>query len=171
MIHIYTGDGKGKTTAAVGLAVRASGAGKRVCFVQFLKNGTSSEIEQLRKLGINVMCAESCNKFTYAMNEDELNDLIEDHDSLIREAGRLISKKQLDLLVLDEFIGAYNKELFDTINAEKLIALASAEGCEVVMTGRNAPESLCGFADYITEMKAVRHPYEKGIPARLGIEY
>lgn len=171
MIHIYTGNGKGKTTAACGLAVRASGAGKKVCFIQFLKNGTSSEIEQVKKLGIEVMYTASCNKFTSAMNEEELSILRAEHNTLLKHAENLIISNNTDLLVLDEFMAAYNGELLDTIKAEKLIVKAAESRCELVLTGRNAPEKLCCYADYITEMKAVKHPYEKGIHARHGIEY
>ncbi|MBO7395599.1 MAG: cob(I)yrinic acid a,c-diamide adenosyltransferase [Ruminococcus sp.] len=171
MLHIYTGNGKGKTTAAVGLAVRATGAGKSVTFIQFLKNGTSSEIELLKKLGIEVSCTECCNKFTSAMNEEELDELIAEHNALLRQAGRLINNGKTDMLVLDEFIGAYNKELLDTVIAEKLIADALSTDCELVLTGRDAPQTLCLLADYITEMLPHKHPYEKGIPARKGIEF
>lgn len=171
MLHIYTGNGKGKTTAAVGLAVRAAGADKSVTFIQFLKNGTSSEIEQLKKLGITVACAESCNKFTSAMNAEELAALTEEHNALLRRAGKLIHDGKADMLILDEFIGAYNMELLDTVLAEKLIADALAAGCELVLTGRDAPQTLCSTADYITEMLPHKHPYDRGIPARKGIEF
>ena len=171
MLHIYTGNGKGKTTAAVGLAVRAAGAGMRVCFVQFLKNGTSSEIAMLEKLGVTVMYTEGCQKFTFQMNEEELADLTEEHKSLVREAGRLVISDKIDMLVLDEFIAAYNKELLDQIIAERLISDAMSHNCEIVLTGRNAPEKLCSLADYITVMQPEKHPYNKGIGARKGIEY
>ena len=171
MLHIYTGNGKGKTTAAVGLAVRAAGAGKRVNFIQFLKNGTSSEIAQLKKLGIEVACTECCNKFTYAMNEEELGDLREEHDALLRQAEESVCAGKADMLVLDEFIGAYTKGLLDTVLADRLISDALSADCELVLTGRDAPQELCDLADYITEMLPHKHPYDRGIPARKGIEF
>ncbi len=171
MLHIYTGNGKGKTTAAVGLTVRASGAGKKICFMQFLKNGTSSEISQLKKLGIDVICAERCSKFTYAMTPAELESLTAEHNSMIEYARKLVLNDNIGLLVLDEFIGAYTKKLLDTGAAGALLEIAAKSGCEVVLTGRNAPDELLAIADYITEMKPLRHPYDKGIPAREGIEY
>ena len=171
MIHIYTGNGKGKTTAAAGLAVRASGAGLKVCFVQFLKNGTSSEIVQLRKLGITVMCAESCCKFTRSMNPEELACLVAEHDRMLNDAGELVRSEKADMLVLDEFMASYNGKLFDTETALELICSASAAGCEVVLTGRNAPENLLALADYVTVLEPRKHPFTRDIKARKGIEY
>jgi len=170
MLHIYCGNGKGKTTAAVGLAVRAAGSCMKTAFIQFLKNGTSSEAASLRSLGITVRAAESCTKFTFQMNEEELRRLGEEHDSLLDEAERLV-EDGVKLLVLDEFIGAYGKPLLSREKAVSLLDKAEKSGCEVVLTGRDPAPELTDRADYITEMRAVRHPYEKGIAARPGIEY
>ena len=162
MLHIYYGNGKGKTTAAVGLAVRAAGSGMKTAFIQFLKNGTSSEITSLRSLGIRVNSAVSCTKFTFQMNEE--------HNALIDEAAALVGDG-FQLLVLDEFIGAYGKLLLDRDKAAELLDKAERAGCEIVLTGRDPAPELTERADYLTEMCAVRHPYEKGIAARIGIEY
>lgn len=171
MIHIYTGNGKGKSTAAAGLAVRAAGAGMRVCFIQLLKNGTSSEIAMLKKLGIMVRCAESCNKFTFAMTDEERSELTEEHNSLLSDAERLLRSKTVDLLVLDEFMAAYNGELLDRDLAEMVVKAAAEAERELVLTGRNVPEKFVEMADYVTVMEAKKHPYEKGVTARKGIEY
>ncbi|MCR5601822.1 MAG: cob(I)yrinic acid a,c-diamide adenosyltransferase [Ruminococcus sp.] len=171
MIHIYYGNGKGKTTAAVGLAVRAVGAGMNVGFFQFLKNGNSSEISVLKSLGsIAVMCCEECNKFTFAMNEGEKRAVTHKHTEMLKKASAMIESGDVQLIVLDEFIDAYNKKMIDTDLAERFIS-DTAKKCEVVMTGREPSEMFRGNADYITEMSAVKHPYEKGITARKGIEY
>lgn len=170
MLHIYYGNGKGKTTAAVGLVVRAAGSGMKTAFVQFMKNGTSSEVSRLQQLGITTKAAECCNKFTFCMDKEELLQLKEEHDALLDECSRLINEG-IQLIVLDEAVGAYAKELLDR---EKLLALldkARENGCETVVTGREPADELIVRADYITELKAVRHPYEKGITARKGIEY
>ena len=105
------------------------------------------------------------------MNEEELDELIAGHNALLRQAGRIINNGKTDMLVLDEFIGAYNKELHDTVIAEKLISDALSTDCELVLTGRDAPQTLCLLADYITEMLPHKHPYDRGIPARKGIEF
>ncbi len=170
MLHIYYGNGKGKTTAAVGLAVRAAGSGMKTAFIQFLKYGTSSEITSRRSLGIRVSSAVSCTKFTFQMNEEELRQLKEEHNALIDEAAALVGEG-LQLLVLDEFIGAYGKLLLDRDKAAELLDKAERAGCEIVLTGRDPAPELTERADYLTEMCAVRHPYEKGIAARIGIEY
>ena len=171
MLHIYTGNGKGKTTAAVGLAVRANGAGKKVYFFQFLKNGTSSEISELKKLGIETACTPDCDKFTSAMSAAELKTVTAQHNELLSRAKEAILSGKADLIVLDESIGAYNKRLLDTDKASELIELPASSECELVLTGREAPQELCTLADYVTEMLAHKHPYNKGIKARKGIEY
>lgn len=171
MIHIYYGNGKGKTTAAVGLAVRAAGAGLKVGFFQFLKNGTSSEISILEKIeNISVSCCKECNKFTFAMNEQEKQAVADSHTAMLRKAMDMIGKNEVQLVVLDEFLDAYNKQLLDTGLADLFIC-ETAHKCEVVMTGREPSDRFKENADYLTEMSAVKHPYEKGITARKGIEY
>ena len=171
MIHIYYGNGKGKTIAAVGLTVRAVGAGFRVGFFQFLKNGSSSEIDVLEKLGnVTVVCCKECTKFTFAMNDDEKRAVSDSHTSMLKKAIDMIENNEVQLVILDEFIDAYNKKLIDTELAEKFVS-EIARKCEVVMTGREPSEQFRECADYITEMGAVKHPYNKGIEARKGIEY
>ena len=170
MLHIYHGNGKGKTTAAVGLTVRAAGSGMKTAFVQFLKNGTSSEISQLRALGVTVMAAESCKKFTFQMNEAEKAQLIAEHDTMLDRCRQLI-EEGVQLLVLDELVGAYDKSLLSRDKVIELLDTAKEKGCETVLTGREPAPELEDRADYITEMKAVRHPYEKGTSARKGREY
>lgn len=171
MLHIYCGNGKGKTTAAVGLSVRASGAGMKTAFFQFLKNGTSSEINVLNNTdNIKVFVCDKCNKFTFAMNEQELKDVSHQHTVMLKRAAELLSKGEVKLLILDEFLDAYNKKLIDIEYADYFIDNVISKG-EVVMTGRAPTEKLKAAADYITEMTAVKHPYTKGVSARKGIEY
>ena len=171
MLHIYYGNGKGKTTAAVGLTVRASGAGMKTAFFQFLKNGCSSEISVLKQIdNIEVFCCEKCRKFTFEMNEHELKDVILEHNTMLKKAADLISNESIQLLILDEFLDAYNKKLIDIDLADNLIDSLD-DKVEVVMTGRVPSDKLIEAADYLTEMKAVKHPYSKGIQARKGIEY
>ncbi len=169
MIHIYTGDGKGKTTSAVGLAVRGAGAGMRVFLFQFMKDGSSSEIRMLENIGITVICCQECGKFTFLMNEKELSAVRDTHNSMLKRAERIINCGMTDMVIFDEFIGTYNSNLFDRELAEKVVL--SETNVEIVLTGRNAPKVFTEKADYITVMQKGKHPYDKGKIARKGIEY
>ena len=158
LIHIYCGDGKGKTTAAVGLAVRCAGRGNKVLLVQFLKSRDSGELYSLAKLpDIEVMRGKESKKFTFQMNEEEKHALAK-----IKNGG-------YSLLILDEVIGALNAKVFET---PKLIEFLrhKPENLEVVLTGRNPAPELVEIADYVSEMRKVKHPMDKGIMAREGIE-
>lgn len=172
MIEIYCGDGKGKTTAAVGLAVRAAGRGIPVVFIQFLKSDASGEIHVLRNLPrVAVYHAKAFYGFTKDMNEQQKAELRLHYEVLLQKAEEEIKAAaghQL-VLVLDEAIHACNKGLLEE---ERLVRLL--EGCpenvEVVLTGREPSKALTDRADYISRIEKVRHPYDKGIPARKGIE-
>jgi len=169
MIHIYTGSGKGKTTAATGLAVRAAGSGMRVYFVQFLKNGSSSEIGMMEKISINTVYSEKCGKFVSMMSEPEKEEIKALQNDMLKKAIALVEEGFADMLVLDEFFAAYNSGLIDRKISDVLLKMGGQ--AEIVLTGRNAPEKYAEAADYLSEIKAVKHPYEKGISARKGIEY
>ena len=172
MIHIYSGNGKGKTTAAAGLAVRAAGAGLKVVFYQFLKNGSSSEIKILREIeNITVRSCRCCNKFTKKMTGAEKENVKSEHNKMLKEIYSLIENKSADLIIADELIGAYNANMLDCEYSLKIIGKANDNGIEFVMTGREPPESICCLADYHSEIKALKHPYQQGITARHGIEY
>ncbi|MBR5682271.1 MAG: cob(I)yrinic acid a,c-diamide adenosyltransferase [Ruminococcus sp.] len=171
MLHIYYGSGKGKTTAAVGLTVRACGSGMKTAFFQFLKNGSSSEIKVLEKLENNtVFCCKECTKFTFQMNSAEKQLITAVHTDMLKKAAELVETEKVQLVVLDEFLDAYGKKLIDTELAESFIRSFS-DRAEIVITGREPTELFMTTADYITEMTAVKHPYQKGITARKGIEY
>ncbi|MBR4122547.1 MAG: cob(I)yrinic acid a,c-diamide adenosyltransferase [Erysipelotrichaceae bacterium] len=170
LVHLYCGDGKGKTTASVGLAVRAAGAGKKVLFVQFFKNGSSSELRSLRKLeGIGILLCEKPYGFIWNMTPEELAAAKADFTELLREALRR-AEEGTDLLILDEAVSACNCQM---IPEEELCAFLQnrPENLEVVLTGRDPSEALKAQADYITEMKKIRHPFDRGIQARRGIEF
>lgn len=171
MLHIYYGNGKGKTTAAVGLSVRACGSGMSAAFFQFLKNGSSSEISVLKAMkNMTVICCEACSRFTFAMSEAEKEQVTEAHTEMLRKADELLTNGSVQLVVLDEFLDAYNKKLIDTELADRFIANAAQKG-EVVLTGRAPTDSFKAQADYLTELTALKHPFEKGVTARKGIEF
>lgn len=170
LIHVYCGDGKGKTTAAIGLAVRASGAGKRVLFVQFFKNGKSSEIEALKSLEriqIN-LCPTLYGRFKN-MNEVKREQAQRDYSELLENA-LINARKNADVLVLDEVISACNNRV---VHESLLLEFLrnKPENLEVILTGRNPSETLLNLADYATEMQKLKHPYDKNIRARRGIEF
>lgn len=167
LLHIYCGDGKGKTTAAIGLAVRAKGAGLRVCFVQFMKAGSSSELTVLKKADIQVFSVQNPFGFTWNMTTEQKKALETINTEAVQKL--LIEKDNYDVLVLDEILSAYQHQLIDRALVCKL--LQEREQTEMVLTGRNPEKELLEMADYVTEMKCVKHPYEKGVQARLGIEF
>ncbi|MBQ9895290.1 MAG: cob(I)yrinic acid a,c-diamide adenosyltransferase [Ruminococcus sp.] len=171
MLQIYCGDGKGKTTASVGLAVRAAGAGKKVGFFQFLKDGSSSEINVLKQIGsIHTEFCEPCSKFLFQMNESELDEVKSRQNEMLRKALDMLDNGDIELLILDEFAAAYNKNTLDRALADKVI-FEHKDDSEIVLTGREPDKKFIGSADYVSEIAAVKHPYTKGIAARKGIEY
>ena len=170
MIQIYCGDGKGKTTAAIGLAVRAAGSGMHVGFVQFLKGGHTSELTILSGIPeISVMRCQKNYGFTFRMNDTEKMALTEDHNRMLRELLTQIHAGGIQMLILDEFFHAYHSNLLDKELANRLVFTCPDE-IELVLTGRNPERKFMDIADYVSEIKAVKHPYQNGISARLGIE-
>lgn len=166
LVHLYYGEGKGKTTAAMGLALRALGQGMRVTVVQFLKTGTSGELEPLQQLGATVYSGHPGIKFTSQMTAEERAQTASENDAHLREALQC----PCDLLILDEICAAREKRMLDETLARQAV-LARPEGREVVLTGRRPEPWMLEAADYITEMRVQRHPYAQGIPARKGIEF
>lgn len=198
MFHIYCGDGKGKTTAAIGAAVRAAGAGLKVCFVQLMKSGESSELSVIKNIqNITVQSVINPYGFTWKMTVSEKEKLRKLNDETIEmlinaignksdaSDGNLSNSSQsnnaagkfmynevngwFDMIIIDELMSAYQNELVG-----KPLVFSLIERCkgntELIFTGRNPSDELMEKADYITEMKCQRHPYEKGVSARLGIE-
>ena len=165
MLHLHWGDGKGKTTAAMGLALRALGHGRRVVVLQFLKDGTSGEIALLRRCGAEVHACPNA-KFTWLMTEAERTEARQHNTAALRAA----LDTPFDLLVLDEAGAACRHQLVDEALLRQAAAMAK-QGREVVLTGRDPAPWMQEAADYSTELRAVRHPYTQGTPAREGIEY
>lgn len=166
LVHLYWGDGKGKTTAAIGLAVRALGRGLRVAIVQFLKDGGSGELAPLRRLGAAVYSGMSGTKFVFQMTEEEKAKARTLHTELLRQA----LAGPCDLLVLDEACAACQLEMVDQALLQKAV-LERPAGREVVLTGRDPADWMLQAADYATEMRCHKHPYEQGVAARRGVEF
>ena len=165
MLHLYWGDGKGKTTAAMGLALRALGHGQRVVIVQFLKDGTSGEIAPLRAAGAAVYACPNA-KFTWLMDEA---DKAAAREASARALGQALAEP-FDLLVLDEACAALKSGILDEALLRRAVAFAK-NGREVVLTGRDPAPWLQEAADYSTEMRAHKHPYADGVAAQEGVEY
>lgn len=167
LVHIYCGDGKGKTTAAVGLAVRAAGSGKQVLIGQFFKSGASSEIRMLKKIPGITVCSATEHYGRYAnMNVNQKT--AAEHCYRVYLAELLLRAREFDVLVLDEIFAACRHGMVDI---EALLAFLGGEHPEVVLTGRDPDAAFYEYADYVTEMRKIKHPYDRGVVSREGIEY
>lgn len=171
MIHVYYGDGKGKTTAAMGLALRMLAAGRRVVIVQFLKDGESGEVRMLSsRLGVPVFAGAPTGKFTWEMTNEELAAVRKAHDKNLAAALDEVEASGARLLVLDEVLDALAMGLVDAAAVTRVLKRGTGE-LEVVLTGRNPSEDIASHADYLTEMVCKKHPFEQGVPSREGVEY
>ena len=166
-VHIYTGNGKGKTTAALGLALRAAGAGFRVYIAQFAKGMEYSELKALEKLSGNITLRQfgrSC----FIEREPENADYSLAENGM-REIGEAVTSGEYKMVILDE---ANIATWFNLITVEALLELIDSKpnDVEIVLTGRYADQRLLERADLVTEMKEVKHYYNRGVMARVGIE-
>lgn len=171
LIQVYTGDGKGKTTASIGLGIRAVGRGFKVYMVQFLKGTDTGELHTLKNIeNFKVFRFQSTEKFFWNLNEEEKKILAEDMKKAYEFVVDVLQNKKCDILILDEIMAAIHSKMYTVEDVLKLIDMKPKE-MELVLTGRSAPQEIMERADLVTEMKAIKHPFEKGIPARYGIEY
>ena len=171
LVHLYHGNGKGKTSAAMGLALRAAGRGRRVLVVQFLKGRPSGEVMALEKMdAVRVLRGKTNQKFVFQMDEVERACERETQQSLFDRAARAAGSGEYGLLVLDEVVDACNTGMVDQAT---LLAFLQArpQELEVVMTGREPARKLRAAADYISKIEKEKHPYDQGVPAREGVEY
>lgn len=168
-IHIYFGDGKGKTTAAVGQAVRAAGYGFRVLFFQFLKDNSSNERKILEQIP-NITCLPGREqvKFVSRMNGDEKAELLHYNNKALDEIVKFCSP--FDMLVMDEALCAVGLKV---LSEEKLVSFLKHKprGLEIVLTGHQVSDRMKEIADYVTQMHKIKHPYDLGKLAREGIEF
>lgn len=165
-VQVYTGDGKGKTTAALGLALRAAGAEYRVFIGQFMKKGEYSEIKALERLSPHVTVTQYGRKgFISAPSEEDIRTAQHGFE----EIGQVISSGEYRIVILDELLVAVDLGL---VPAEDLLQLLSLRPphVELVLTGRNAHPAIIDAADLVTEMREVKHYFHKGVGARRGIE-
>ncbi len=173
LVHIYTGDGKGKTTAAIGQGIRAAGRGLKVYMVQFLKGSFSGELETLKRLepDFRVFRFEkerTC--FVWNMTQEQKLELKAEVSGGFEKVKAFLANKECDLLILDEIFGVLSNKFIEVEELSEFLE-SRPEGIEIVLTGRNAPERIRELADYVSEIHSIKHPFENGIAAREGIEY
>lgn len=172
LIHIYTGEGKGKTTASIGLAVRASGQGLKVLFVQFFKEDSAPSGEKNVFAGLPdiELMRSNCRHPMFTKGSTDLEFVRRSVVDTYNTAKEKAALGGFDMLVLDEVFSAVNG---GWIKIEDLISFLEGrpEWLEVVMTGRGAPVEAVQTADYVTEMLKIKHPYDYGVGARKGIEF
>ncbi|MCX6079768.1 MAG: cob(I)yrinic acid a,c-diamide adenosyltransferase [Chloroflexi bacterium] len=169
LVIVNTGNGKGKTTAALGLLLRASGWEKRTCMLQFIKNQGASggEIKIARKLGLEIIpCGDG---FTWQSRD------LDQSAALARaawqDAQQRILSGEYDLIILDEFTYTLVLGWLNTNDVLGWLRANKPANLHLVITGRDAPADLIAYADLVTEMREIKHPYNSGLPAQKGIEY
>ena len=168
LIHLYIGKGKGKTTAACGLTLRAHGAGRKACFVRFLKPRPSSEILMLKRLKIDVVSFKEKHPFFYkAASIEALRDkVLRD----IKKTEKIIRDRNYNFIVLDELLYLYSEKLISEHDIVRLIGLKPKD-TELVITGVSATKTMIKLADYVSTIDDTKHPFKRGIKARPGIEF
>jgi len=170
-VQVYTGDGKGKTTAALGLGLRAAGRGFKVIMFQFLKGAYSGELDSTPLLDgrFTIIRLGETKKFFGALNEQEKKELKEKLQEELKQVEAILKSEDCDILILDEIMAAIHGEL---ITVEQVCELINARpgGMELVLTGRRAPQAVIDRADLVSEMCCVKHYMDKGVQARAGIE-
>lgn len=171
LVHVYTGEGKGKTTAALGVALRAMGWGARVCVVQFIKG--------YAEIGEAKLAAEMPDRFVLKQFAIDLTRAIDETDVLARKqateeamtwAEQAVSQGEFDVVILDEINNALH---YGLIPVSRVLSMISGRPShvELILTGRSAPAEIIDAADYVTELSMIKHPFEKGIGARKAIDY
>ena len=179
MVHVYCGDGKGKTTAAIGLAVRAAGYNLPVLFVQFLKDDSSSEINCLKQLkSVQLLHAQIDYGFVSNMTEEQFAQTKAYYTGMLHETENWLkqifdvnkTKEVCGVVVFDEVIHALNSGLLAEESFLELIEKYE-DSIEFVLTGRNPSDTIKSKADYISMIQKIKHPFDHGVVARKGIEY
>lgn len=172
LVHVYTGDGKGKTTAALGLGLRACGRGLKVLMVQFLKGIPTGEAYSLKALEPEFVLhrGTETKKFTWEMDSEEKEQAAAEQRRIFEYAKGAASMGECDILILDEALGAISSGMLDKSVVTEFIK-GKPDRLELVLTGRDAALEIVELADYVSEIKAVKHPAGKGINGRKGIEF
>jgi cob(I)alamin adenosyltransferase len=167
-IHVYTGSGKGKTTAALGLGIRAAGAGMQVHMVQFMKGRRYSEIDTIENIKNFTITQHGRDEFVSKEKPDKIDiDLAQEGFKYARD---IINNGKYDMIILDEINVAVDYNLVSLKDLIKLLEV-KPEKLELILTGRYAHPEIVRYADLVTEMLEIKHPYQQGITARKGIDF
>ena len=167
-IHVYTGPGKGKTTAALGLGIRAAGAGMKVHMVQFMKGRRYSEIDSIENISNFTITQHGRDEFVSKENPDKIDiDLAQKGFKYTKE---IVNNGKYDMIILDEINTAVDYNLIALKDVIKLLE-GKPEKLELILTGRNAHPEIVRHADLVTEMLEIKHPYQQGVTARKGIDF
>ena len=167
-IHVYTGNGKGKTTSAIGLGIRASGAGYKVYMLQFMKGRKYSELVTIDKIKNFSYSQHGRDEFVNKKNPEQIDiDLAKEG---FDHAKKLVKSEKYDMIILDEINVAVD---FNLIKLNDVLDLVETKpkGLELVLTGRYANKEFVKIADYVTEMLEIKHPYQQGVQARRGCDF
>ncbi len=172
LIEIYCGDGKGKTTASIGLGIRALGAGLKVIMIQFLKKNNSSEISILKTLEPNfkIFHFEKPRGFFWELSDDEKFELKNEIETAMKFARKVIETEECDVLILDEILGVVENDLYN-VDALAEFLTSKKDSVELILTGRNVPDKIYQLGDYVSNIVKQKHPLDEGIEARKGIEF
>ena len=171
LVQVYMGNGKGKTTAALGQGLRSCGRGLKVCMVQFLKGGDTGELHSVEKLYplFEIFRFEKERGFFWTLSEQEKRELKEDIDKGFEFIKNVVQGNSCDVLIIDELLGVLENKLLEVNDVLELLK-SKPVNMEVIITGRKAPKEIIDSADLVTEMKEIKHYFNSGIPAREGIE-
>jgi len=171
LIQVYTGDGKGKTTAALGQGLRSCGRGLKVCMVQFLKGGDTGELHSVEKLHplFEIFRFEKKRGFFWTLDHKEKYELKEDIEKGFEFIKAVVSKEECDVLIIDELLGVLGNKLLEVKEVVELLK-SKPDTMEIIITGRNASKEIIDAADLVTEMKEIKHYFKNGVSAREGIE-
>lgn len=168
LVHVYTGNGKGKTTAAIGQGMRAIGAGLKVYMIQFMKGYPYSEMEALKKIENFILTQFGRAEFVNKKNPAEID--IQYAQQALNHAEKIIKSNKYHVVILDEINVAMDYKLIDIKKVLKLMK-EKPKNMELILTGRYAPKEILKNADLVTEMTEIKHPYKKGVQCRKGIDY
>ena len=170
LVHIYCGDGKGKTTTGMGLCTRAAGYGYQVMIYQFMKNNTTSERKILEGLdNVTWLDGRETVKFSFLMNDEEKAQQRAFYNAEFDRVTALAVEKDVDVLFLDETVYCIGVGFLDEDRVIRFLE-NKPDKMEVILTGQNPSEDLCAQADYVSEIRKIKHPYDRKQPARKGIE-
>ncbi len=183
LVHVLTGDGNGKTTSAIGIVVRASGRGMKAAFVQFLKNGLSSELAPMQRMGVEVVSGAKYSEKDLSAGQPQETVFMAYKSSLKADEGdRQLARASFakatgfarsgkyDLVVLDGIFGAVRAGLVTEADVLNFLR-EKAPNCELVLTGRGASPAIEAAADYVTHVEKIKHPFDMGMTSRCGIDY